>query len=190
MAGRITLPLLYAAYPSGTSPTISVFNHGTQTLATLYTDKTAITTAANPFTPDQLGDAMFFAADGDYDVAISVGNSTDLITVTAVTGGGAVIQALAPAAGALAIDARKGSVAVVSPTGNVTPLTVTNLIVGQRFILDFISDGTHTMAYPTVCKFAGGAAGTPTTTSGQRDRYEFLWDGTNLIEVSRSLAIH
>lgn len=188
MAGRVTLPLLYAGYPATTPATISVFNTGTTTLATLYTDATAGATSSNPFTPDQLGDAMFFAADGDYDVQITVGGTTDKFTVTA-RGGTTVQQALTPGAGALAINALLGLWAVVSPSGNVTPTTVTGLVKGQRFILDFISDGTHTMAYPTVCKFAGGAAASASAVSGYRDRYEFLYDGTNLIEVARAIGI-
>lgn len=189
MAGRVTLPLLYAAFPEGTPPAISVFNTGTATLATLYTTAAATATAANPFTPDTYGDATFFAADGDYDVQVTLGTTVDKFTVTA-RGGTTVLQALAPVAGALAINALLGLWAVVSPSGNVTPTTVTNLVAGQRLILDFISDGTHTMAYPTICKFAGGTAGSATTTTGYRDRYEFLYDGTNLIEVARALAIH
>lgn len=187
MASRVTLPLLYADFPSTAPPSITVYNHGTTTPSTLYTDATATATASNPFTSDQFGDAMFFAADGDYDVAVTLGDSTDTFTVT--VRGGLVIQSIAAANATLAIDSRLGLNAIVSPSVNVTTCTVTNLQVGQRFVLDFISDGTHTFAYPTVCKFAGGAKATASAVNGYRDRYTFIWDGTNLIEESRAIGI-
>lgn len=191
MAGRVTLPLLYASEGSQAQnpPTVSVYNHGTTTLATLYTDKTAAATAANPIVVASLGDLSFFAAAGDYDISVTLGEETDTFTVSVNDPTGGVIQALAPAAATLAINATLGTIVVVSPTASVTSTTVANLAVGQRLVLDFISDGTHTFAYPTTCKFAGGAAATASAVSGYRDRYEFIWDGTHLNEVSRAIGI-
>lgn len=192
MAGRITLPLLYAAQEGAAAspPQVSVFNHGTSTLATLYTDKTAGTTAANPITVGSLGDLSFFAAAGDYDVEVTLGEETDVFTVTVNDAPGAVIQSLTPAAGALAVNALLGNVVEVAPSGNVTGTTVTGLITGQRFTIIFVSDGSHTYTYPTTCKYAGGAAAAASSTTGYKDLYEFLYDGTNLLELGRSIGIH
>jgi hypothetical protein len=189
MAGRTTLPFFTAN--AGVSAPVSIYNAGTNTLATLYTDKTAGATAANPVVPDAMGNITFFAAQGDYDAAFSAGfvASRTRITVREDPQFGSGTQALTPGAGALAIDASLGSEITVSPSGNVTPTTFTNLQNGQRIILDFVSDGTHTFAYPTICKFAGGAASAASSTSGYRDRYEFVYNGTNLVEVARAIGI-
>lgn len=199
MAGRIEVTGLFAAVPGGqpvAQQNVTVYTPGTTTKASLVTDKTGGSAAANPFPTDALGNGTVFAAFGDYDLFFSVGapgsGYTVRKTVSVREDGSFVsqIQSLTPGAGALAIDASLGSIVKVAPTGNVTPTTVTNLQVGQRLIIDFVSDGSHTFAFPAVCKFAGGAAATASSTSGFRDRYEFEWDGTNLIEVCRSIAIH
>lgn len=47
---------------------VSIFLHGTQTLADLYTDRTKATRAANPTATDALGNLSFFADPGEYDI--------------------------------------------------------------------------------------------------------------------------
>lgn len=48
---------------------VSIYNHGTQTLATLYTDNTKAHTANNPTSTDANGNLQFFAAPGAYDIS-------------------------------------------------------------------------------------------------------------------------
>jgi len=48
---------------------VRVYNHGTQTLASLYTDKSTGTAAPNPIQADGFGTLSFFAVPGDYDLA-------------------------------------------------------------------------------------------------------------------------
>ncbi len=50
--------------------TVRVNEAGTETLATLYTDKTRTAEAANPVTVDALGNVTFFADPGDYDMLL------------------------------------------------------------------------------------------------------------------------
>jgi hypothetical protein len=56
---------------------VSVYLHGTQTLATIYSDN-GITQAANPLTTDVNGAFSFYAADGRYDLTVSGTNLTSL----------------------------------------------------------------------------------------------------------------
>lgn len=62
--------------------TVSVYTHGTPTLATLYADKISGTAAPNPITVDQNGNFSFFAVPGDVDLAVPYGLTTETITVT------------------------------------------------------------------------------------------------------------
>lgn len=186
-----------SVYPKATPPTET---GGAGTLATLYTDKTEATSinqSTNPIYADGNGFVDFYAAPGDYYVTYANSpqflNPSELVTVEEHPNFTNVVQALAPSvAGALAIDASQGSIVSVAPTANMTPTTVTNLQKGQRFVLEFTSDGTHTMAYPSTPtpKWTGGSAPTPSSTSGYVDQIEFLYDGTYLRELSRSLAQH
>jgi len=68
------------AFPPNTA--VSVFDVGTETLATLYTSETGLTTASNPATTDALGDLRIFAAAADYTLSWQQG---DVIVSTTVT---------------------------------------------------------------------------------------------------------
>lgn len=48
---------------------ITVLLHGTSTLASLYTDRTKATLAANPASTDEFGNLTFFADPGEYDIS-------------------------------------------------------------------------------------------------------------------------
>jgi len=61
---------------------VSVFTHGTSTLASLYTDKINGTAAANPVEVDEYGNFSFFAVPGDVDLAMPYGSTVETITVT------------------------------------------------------------------------------------------------------------
>jgi hypothetical protein len=76
-AGRFTA---LRAVPPDSS--ISVYTHGTTTLASLYTDKSTGTAAPNPVTADPFGNFSFFAVPGDVDVELSNGYGLTTITVT------------------------------------------------------------------------------------------------------------
>jgi hypothetical protein len=67
-AGRFTG--LNAAPPNSS---VAVYTHGTKTLASLYTDKSSGTAAANPVPVDSFGNFSFFAVPGDVDLALPVG---------------------------------------------------------------------------------------------------------------------
>lgn len=59
---------------------VSIFIHGTFTLAVLYTDKTMGSTTANPTTSDAVGNLTFFATPGEYDLT-PLGDSTVSVMV-------------------------------------------------------------------------------------------------------------
>ncbi len=76
-AGRFTG--LNAAPPNST---VSVYTHGTTTLASLYTDKSTGTAASNPVAVDEYGNFSFFAVPGDVDLAVPYGSTTETLTIT------------------------------------------------------------------------------------------------------------
>ncbi len=55
---------------------VTVYNVGTTTLATLYTDNTATTTVPNPTTTDSLGNLTFYALPGRYTLSSAAGRTT------------------------------------------------------------------------------------------------------------------
>jgi hypothetical protein len=61
---------------------VSVFDTGTTTLASLYTDKITGTLASNPVTTDEFGTLQFFAVPGDYDLVFPAGDLSRTITIT------------------------------------------------------------------------------------------------------------
>lgn len=71
---------------------VTIYQHGTLTLATLYTDRTKATPVANPTATDSRGNLAFYADPGLYDIS----NGTSSITVAVVPdsgdlgGGGAI----------------------------------------------------------------------------------------------------
>lgn len=88
---------------------VSVFNTGTTTLATLYTDRTRSTPAANPTTSDAVGNLTFFAAPGDYSVVVNEATLTlqvPLDPADAVSGSGSVTN----------VSSANANITVTSPT--------------------------------------------------------------------------
>jgi len=105
---------------------ISVYNYGTTTLASLFGDSSGSTTLANPLTSSSAGYFEFYAADGRYTLSISVGGYpvttiTDILlddptnaSATVVVGGSvdnSPIGASTPSSGAFT---------TLSATGNAT----------------------------------------------------------------------
>lgn len=93
--------------------------------------------------------------------------------------------------GAVTIDASTGGWQIVNLAANATSSTITGAATGQVITLSWIQDatGSRTYAWPSNCKFAGGAAPTASTTASYRDNVTFRYDGTNWIEIARSVAI-
>ena len=64
-----------------TSTPVTIYPHGSGTPATLYTDQTMGTTTTNPLNTDGLGNLIFYAAPGLYDLAFTVGGVATTQTV-------------------------------------------------------------------------------------------------------------
>lgn len=61
---------------------VSVFTHGTATLATLYADHSSGTVATNPVTTDAYGALSFYGVAGDVDLNWASGDLVRTATVT------------------------------------------------------------------------------------------------------------
>ena len=64
-----------------TSTPVTVYIHGTTTVASLYTDQTKGTAAANPVDTDSYGNLVFYAVPGLYDLSFTVGGVATTKTV-------------------------------------------------------------------------------------------------------------
>ena len=82
-------------------------------------------------------------------------------------------------------------VAKVTLGGNRTLNAPTNQQAGAFYSLAIIQDGTgsRTLTFNSAYKFTGASAPTLTTTASAKDIIIFKSDGTNLLEVGRSLNI-
>lgn len=82
-------------------------------------------------------------------------------------------------------------VAKVTLAGNRTLNAPTNQQAGAFYSLAIIQDGTgsRTLTFSSAYKFTGALAPTLTTTASAKDIIIFKSDGTNLLEVGRSLNI-
>jgi len=82
-------------------------------------------------------------------------------------------------------------VAKLTLTGNVTLSAPSNQQAGAFYSLALIQDGTgsRTVTFNSAYKFTGATAPTLTTTASAKDIIIFKSDGTNLLEVGRSLNI-
>ena len=82
-------------------------------------------------------------------------------------------------------------VAKVTLGGNRTLNAPTNQQAGAFYSLTIIQDGTgsRTLTFNSAYKFTGASAPTLTTTASAKDIVIFKSDGTNLLEVGRSLNI-
>lgn len=82
----------------------------------------------------------------------------------------------------IAWDLDLGQAAKVTLTDNRTLSAPTNAKAGGLYVIRIIQDGTgsHTLAYNSVYKFAGGSAPTLTTTAAAVDILDCVSDGTNM----------
>lgn len=92
--------------------------------------------------------------------------------------------------GAVVFDASKGATNVVTLQANCTSSSIINGFVGARLRLVFLQDATggRTYAYPSDCKFAGGAAPSDTTLNKQTS-VDFEYNGAHWLERSRAVAV-
>ena len=88
-------------------------------------------------------------------------------------------------------DTSLGQVAQVTLGGNRTFAAPTNLVNGGFYSLLIIQDGTgsRTISWNAVFDFAGGTAPTLSTAAGSKDLITWRSDGTNMLEVGRSLGV-
>ena len=88
-------------------------------------------------------------------------------------------------------DTSLGQVAQVTLGGNRTFAAPTNLVNGGFYSLLIIQDGTgsRTISWNAVFDFTGGTAPTLSTTAGSKDLIAWRSDGTNMLEVGRSLGV-
>lgn len=103
-----------------------VYEAGTTTLATLYTDRTKATEADNPISTNNLGNLAIFADPGDYEAQVDSTGATlkctvlpdwdDIVTGDEPAGG-------LPAHLADAVDAHDASAISVVPTATLTGVT-------------------------------------------------------------------
>jgi hypothetical protein len=91
----------------------------------------------------------------------------------------------------LSWDTSLGQVAQVTLGGNRTFDAPTNLVDGGFYSLLIIQDGTgsRTISWNAVFDFAGGTAPTLSTAAGAKDLITWRSDGTNMLEVGRSLGV-
>ncbi len=109
-----------ASYPLST---VSVYNSGTLTLSTIFSDNSS-TPKANPFTSDSTGYFFFYAANGRYDVTFSGGTITapftlgDFLLQDLSSGGITSINALTPAAQTLTVGTAGSDFNIVDSTAD------------------------------------------------------------------------
>lgn len=79
---------------------------------------------------------------------------------------------------------------LVKLSANVTGAVLSNAIAGNHISITFEQDqtGGRTYVWPAGAKFAGGVAPNDTA-AGKRTTVRFHYDGTNLWEVSRAVAV-
>ena len=101
-----------------------------------------------------------------------------------------VTQTLA-SAGAVTVDTSTCDSVKVTLNASASSSSFTNGTSGQILRVGIVqgTGGSKTFAWPSSCKFAGGAAPTLSTTAGYVDYVTFLFDGTNWQETSRALGI-
>ena len=88
-------------------------------------------------------------------------------------------------------DVSTSPIAKVTLGGNRTLNAPTNQNAGGFYSLLIVQDGTgsRTLSFNSAYKFTGATAPTLTTTASAKDLIVFRSDGTNLLEVGRSLNI-
>lgn len=130
-------------------------------------------------------------------VYYSVDNGTTRTAITSSTsvagspqGGYSTVVTKAAQGGAVTVDLSTGDTFVLQLTGNVSGLTLTNLVAGKRFKVIFNQDatGSRTLSGLDSKVKLAGAALTLTTTASKNDVLNFeVVDTSTVREISRSL---
>jgi hypothetical protein len=119
-----------------------------------------------------------------------VGTKTIFKLGTLLLGQGPIRSLLASsyASGTLTLDCSKADTFLVTMGANVSASAFTNLTAGQVVTVMLKQDatGSRTMSWAALVKLSGGSV-TLTTTAAKTDSFRFVYDGTNLREISRSL---
>jgi len=161
----------YAYTASGTTLTLSAATSASDTMYCVFIGKAVqtVTPASGTLTESMISTASSF----DFPVQIYFGEET-------LTDGANIDWNL-----------QTQQVAKVTLGGNRTLNAPTNQNAGGFYSLLIIQDGTgsRTLSFNSTYKFTGATAPTLTTTASAKDLIVFRSDGTNLLEVGRSLNI-
>lgn len=153
--------------------TVTVYNVGTLTLASIFDDDTG-TPKSNPFTADASGYFYFYAADGRYDVRFSGGGIASPFTWGDVFVGGD--------SGAIPINSEAALLAALTTIGgsNATLLISSNVAISASVTIPtnvslwFISPGKFTIASGQTVTIAGAIIA---------DRHQ-LWAGAGSVDLT------
>ena len=161
----------YAYTASGTTLTLSAATSASDTMYCVFIGKAVqtVTPSSSSLTASMISTASAF----DFPVQIYFGEET-------LTDGATIDWNL-----------QTQQVAKVTLGGNRTLNAPTNQNAGGFYSLLIVQDGTgsRTLSFNSAYKFTGATAPTLTTTASAKDLIVFRSDGTNLLEVGRSLNI-
>ena len=161
----------YAYTASGTTLTLSAATSSSDTMYCVFIGKAVqtVTPSSSSLTASMISTASSF----DFPVQIYFGEET-------LTDGATIDWNL-----------QTQQVAKVTLGGNRTLNAPTNQNAGGFYSLLIVQDGTgsRTLSFNSAYKFTGATAPTLTTTASAKDLIVFRSDGTNLLEVGRSLNI-
>ena len=161
----------YAYTASGTALTLSAATSASDTMYCVFIGKAVqtVTPSSSSLTASMISTASSF----DFPVQIYFGEET-------LTDGATIDWNL-----------QTQQVAKVTLGGNRTLNAPTNQNAGGFYSLLIVQDGTgsRTLSFNSAYKFTGATAPTLTTTASAKDLIVFRSDGTNLLEVGRSLNI-
>lgn len=86
--------------------------------------------------------------------------------------------AASSSSGTLTLNFTATQVFTVTTTENISTITVSNPVAGQKVTIIFTQGASHTIAFPAGWKWAGGTAPTFTTGAGAIDIVSVLYDGS------------
>lgn len=154
--GVASTTTVQASYPSAT---VSVYNHGTATLSTIYSDNVS-TPLANPFTATSAGYFQFYAADGRYDIQMSGGGIASPFSISDVV--------LADPTTLNATNLTSGTVPAArlpNPTASTLGGVQSKAAVSHQFLTAISTSGVPAAAQPTSSDITGLAASATTDTT-------------------------